>query len=119
MRLGVKHDVVCGHKLQNECETDLFAQADSIRGRSGRLERVKVLKLPWACGGGGCARMEWMKRRLRGQNSNRGTLAGRRWVPLSKIFGFHDPTPPRMRAKARNPDANGRKSMSRALIHAY
>jgi len=23
------------------------------------------------------------------------------------------------RAKARNPDANGRKSMSRALIHAY
>ena len=92
MRLGVKHDVVCGHKLQNECETDLFAQADSIRGRAGRMssdEQWGLLRSRlW---------MEWVNEVCAGKIQIVGTLAGSggRWVPLSKIFvavQSHDPT---------------------------
>lgn len=86
--------------------SNLLAQAESICVQAGRLERVKVLKLPWACCGGGCARMEcWLKvARAKfkswdfgGTSMGPGPVIEDFWVPRS----------------------NSKSMMSRALIHAY
>lgn len=96
--------------------SNLLAQAESICVQAGRLERVKVLKLPWACCGGGCARMEcWLKvARAKfkswdfgGTSMGPGPVIEDFWVPRSNTPppAAHAPKP---EAK---PDASGRKSV--------
>ena len=101
----------------------VLAQAESICVQAGRLERVKVLKLPWALG------MRWWGLCTDGVDEG---CAGKiqivglwRDVDGSRYRRFLGSTiqlrrRARMRAKqSQKTDANGRKSTSRALIHAY
>ena len=113
MRLGVKHDVVCDHKLQNECE---IVESNC----SGGFDLRSIREIGEGESSQAAMGMRWWGLCTDGVDEAKVARAKFKswdfiedfWVPRSNSAAA------RMRPSQKT-DANGRKSTSRALIHAY